>query len=71
MLLLSSRHAGQGIQAAYRENHHQEDTSMLEDLEQFGSSKSKSGRLRMIPADIFFWFGLNHTMVLTVIAKGK
>ncbi len=44
---------------------------MLEDLEQFGSSKSKSGRLRMIPADIFFWFGLNHTMVLTVMAKGK
>ena len=44
---------------------------MLEDLEQFRSPKSKTGRLRMIPADIFFWFGLNHAMVLTVMAKGK
>lgn len=44
---------------------------MLEDLEQFRSSKSKTGRPRMTPADIFFWFGLNHTMVLTVMAKGK
>jgi hypothetical protein len=74
MFLLSRGYAGQGIQAAYRENHDQEDTSMLEYLKQFRSPQPKKRRIGITHsarADSFFWSGLNHTVVLTLIAEEK